>query len=279
MPLTRGQIAALEILAGGRDPEREERVGAAAAADAERLKAAGFTVQWQRQSGVHTLLATRDDETVKLEWVADSDFRFFPTVRDALFGYVLHPVDLAANKAQAAANRRELRDIVDLVAIHETILPLGAVIWATVEKAPGFTPEGLIAEVRRNSLYPAEEWRRLRTSEPLDPDKTMQRLRAALCEAEAFVLRMPTAKVGRLFLEDGKVVQPDPDRLGDYVEHEGQRRGHWPSSPEIAAAMMERYNLPQRGAQASRSMSSTIMVRTWPSSSSAESVPTNSSCT
>ncbi|MEQ1617567.1 MAG: hypothetical protein ABL883_04385 [Terricaulis sp.] len=52
---------------------------------------------------------------------------------------------------------------------------------------------------------------------------------------------MPTAKVGRLFLKDGKVVQPDPDRLGDYVEHEGRRRGHWPSSPEIAAAMMERY--------------------------------------
>ena len=55
-------------------------------------------------------------EDVRLEWVTDSDFRFFPTVSDALFGYMLHPVDLALNKVQAAANRRKLRDIVDLVA-------------------------------------------------------------------------------------------------------------------------------------------------------------------
>jgi len=46
------------------------------------------------------------------------------------------------NKVMAAAGRRELRDILDLVTIHETILPLGPLIWAAVEKAPGFTPEG-----------------------------------------------------------------------------------------------------------------------------------------
>jgi hypothetical protein len=58
----------------------------------------------------------------------------------------------------AAAGRREVRDLVDLVTVHETILPLGAVVWAAVEKSPGYTPEGLIAEVRRNSNYPAAEW-------------------------------------------------------------------------------------------------------------------------
>jgi hypothetical protein len=30
-----------------------------------------------------------------LEWVTDAAFRFFPTQPDELFGYVLHPVDLA----------------------------------------------------------------------------------------------------------------------------------------------------------------------------------------
>lgn len=69
-------------------------------------------------------------------------FRFFPTLRDETFGYILHPVDLATNKVMAAAGRRELRDLVDLVTIHENILPLGAAIWAAVEKSPGFTPEG-----------------------------------------------------------------------------------------------------------------------------------------
>jgi hypothetical protein len=38
------------------------------------------------------------------------------------------------------------------------------------------------------------------------------------------------------------VVQPDPDRLRDYDTHSGTRRGQWPSSPEITAAMFERYN-------------------------------------
>ena len=161
MPLTNAQVEVLNILASARDPEsyvagstplgrnqirysgdidifhdREERVTQAASADANTLAAHNYHLSWERRTpGVQTLIASREGESVKLEWVADSDFRFFPTVPDSLFGYVLHPVDLALNKVQAAANRRELRDIVDLVALHEAILPLGAVIWAAVEKA------------------------------------------------------------------------------------------------------------------------------------------------
>jgi hypothetical protein len=174
----------------------------------------------------------------------NSDFRFFPTVRDETFGYMLHPVDLATNQAMAAAGRRELRDLVDLVTVHESILSLGAVIWAAVEKSPGFTPEGLIAEIRRNSNYPAADWRALLSSEPLDPKDITLRLRSALDEAEIFVTRMPTDKMGVLFLKDGQVVQPDPGRLQDYQTHAGQRRGQWPGSAEISAAMLERYRKP-----------------------------------
>ena len=49
-------------------------------------------------------------------------------MRAETFGYVLHPVDLAMNKVMAATGRREVRDLVDLVMIHHSILPLGAVI-------------------------------------------------------------------------------------------------------------------------------------------------------
>jgi hypothetical protein len=45
-----------------------------------------------------------------------------------------------------------------------------------------------------------------------------------------------------LFLEGGKVIQPDPARLQTYQTHAGQRRGHWPASPEITASMLERYS-------------------------------------
>ncbi|GIK48702.1 MAG: nucleotidyl transferase AbiEii/AbiGii toxin family protein [Hyphomonadaceae bacterium] len=267
MPLTKGQIEALKAIASEHDGmsyvagstplnrdqfrfsadidvfnDSEERASRAADVGAANLIAHGFKVTWVRRSGgTHTLLAERDGETVKLEWVADSDFRFFPPVPDPLFGYTLHPVDLAANKILAAANRRELRDLIDLLVIHENILPLGALTWAAVEKAPGFTPEALIAEVRRNMHYPREEWAALSADRPIDPTATLDALRSALDEAEAFVLRMPTDKAGRLFLSGDQIVQPDPDQLETYTEHFGRRGGHWPSSPEIAAAMMERF--------------------------------------
>jgi hypothetical protein len=275
VPLSKIQIEVLRVLASHRDPEsyiagatplnrgaqrysadidvfhdREERVASAALNDARVLTAAGYAVSWLRQLPlVYTAEVTHEDASTRLEWVVDSDYRFFPTMPDEMFGYVLHPIDLAMNKVMAAAGRRELRDIVDLVTIHETILPLGAVIWAAVEKSPGFTPEGLIAEIRRNAHYPAAEWRALQSSETLDPKDVMARLRAALVDAEAFVMRMPTDKLGLLFLKDGKVAQPDPHHLSEYQTHAGQRRGQWPSGPEITAAMLDRYSKKAEGTE------------------------------
>jgi len=268
VPLTRIQAEILRLLASHRDPEsyvagstplnrdttrysadfdvfhdREERVARAAEQDGAWLQEHGYALQWlRREPAIYALLAGRGGETTKLEWLVDSDFRFFPTMPDETFGYILHPVDLAMNKALAAAGRREVRDQVDLLTIQDTILPLGPVIWAAVEKSPGFTPEGLIAEIRRNAHYPPAEWSALATTEPLDPKIVTARLRAALDSAEAFVTRMPTGKTGLLFLEGGKVVQPEPAHLQDYQTHAGQRRGQWPASPEITAAMFERYN-------------------------------------
>lgn len=269
MPLSKIQTDILGLLAAQRDPEsyvagatplnrnaprfsedidvfhdREERVASAALNDAQTLVAAGYSVRWLRQLPlIYTAEVARQTASTRLEWVVDSDFRFFPTIRDDLFGYILHPADLAMNKVMAAAGRREVRDLVDLMTIHRGVLSLGAVVWASVEKAPGFTPEGLIAEIRRNSHYPAAEWRALITEEPLDPRVITAQLNSALDDAEAFVRRMPTEKLGLLFLKGGHVVQPAPDSLEDYQTHAGHRRGQWPSSPEITAAMMERYNL------------------------------------
>jgi len=71
------------------------------------LVLAGLQVRWQRREPTfYQALISGGDETTKLEWVVDSDFRFFPTIRDDEFGYVLHPVDLAANKVMTAAGRR-----------------------------------------------------------------------------------------------------------------------------------------------------------------------------
>jgi hypothetical protein len=221
--------------------DREEHVAIAAATDAQSLQHAGYTVRWLRQlPAIQAAEVARAGLSTRLEWVADSDFRFFPTMPDETFGYVLHPVDLAINKLMAAAGRRAVRDLVDLITVNDNILSLGAVAWAAVEKSPGFTPEGLIAEVRRNSHYPAGEWMEIESTVPIDPVAVTQRLRLVLNEAEHFVSQMPSDKAGLLFLKNGSVIEPDPDRLDAYQTHTGQRRGHWPSSPEIATAMLER---------------------------------------
>jgi hypothetical protein len=180
-------------------------------------------------------------ETMQLEWFADSDFRFFPAQRDDLFGFVLHPVDLATNKASAAADRREPRDVVDLVTIHESILPLGAVICAAVGRLPGQSPEEMLSDITRHSRFTAEEFRVLATVRPLDLPGLHRRIRAMIEDAERFIGGIPSDAVGFIFLESGKPVQPDLSALGEYQRRAGARGGIWPSSAEISTAMLERY--------------------------------------
>jgi len=221
----------------------EERLVAIAEADAAVLRENALDITWLAQRGTglrRALVAGLDDKTV-VEWVADSDFRFFPAVPDEMFGYVLHPIDLATNKASAAADRRVPRDIVDLMTIHERILPLGAVVWAAVGRFPGPTPEEMLAQIVRHGRFTAEEFRVLATEQPLDIPDLHRRIRAMLEDAERFIGRMPSDVVGFVFLDGDRPVQPDPDALARYHRHAGARRGHWPTSSEIGHAMLERY--------------------------------------
>ncbi|MGQ0673330.1 MAG: hypothetical protein ACT4N2_10710 [Hyphomicrobium sp.] len=264
MPISKLQSDILRLIAANRDPEsfvaggvpinrsgprysedldifhhREDRVAQAALGDARILAEAGYEVVWLRQQpATYGATIRHGSDATKLEWVADSDYRFFPVIKDEQFGYVLHVVDLAINKAMAAASRREARDIVDLLTLHDRVLPIGALVWAAAEVAPGYTPEGLIAEIRRNARYPADELRQLAADPPVEPDAVMRRLRAALDEAEQFVSGMPSDKAGLLFLRSGRPIQPDPSKLDAYTSHGPSRRGHWPSSPDITAAML-----------------------------------------
>ncbi len=221
----------------------DERLVAIAERDAAVIARAGFAVVWLpgRGSGKRSAIVEGMGGTTQLEWVADSDFRFFPAQPDPLFGYVLHPADLATNKASAAADRRVPRDIVDLLTIHDTILPLGAVIAAAVGRFPGMTPEEMLADIRRHSTFTADEFQVLATDEPIDPRALHKQIKAMLADAEAFVGAVPSEALGVLFLEGEKAVQPDLGALERYRRLAGARRGHWPSSSEIGRAMLERY--------------------------------------
>ena len=273
VPLTKLQSHVLRVLAAGRSPDRciaggvainregprfsgdidifqdsENRLAAAAEADAKAIGEAGLKLSWGKiQSGNRQAEAEGLGETMQLEWVADSAFRFFPAQRDELFGYVLHPVDLATNKASAAADRREPRDIVDLVTIHENILPLGAVVCAAVGRFPGQSPEEMLSDIRRHSRFTAEEFRVLATERPLDVPGLHRRIRNMIEDAERYISRIPSDAVGFVFLAGEKPVQPDVEALGKYRRHAGAPGGVWPSSPEISTAMLERYNKKPNG--------------------------------
>ena len=108
MPLSKIQIDVLRLLAVHRDPEsyvagatplnrdtarysgdidifhdREERVAMAALHDVNVLEEAGYQVAWLRQLPLlYTVEVTQGDASTRLEWVVDSDYRFFPTVPD-----------------------------------------------------------------------------------------------------------------------------------------------------------------------------------------------------
>jgi hypothetical protein len=266
VPLTKFQSEVLRLLAAQRSPDSyiaggvainregprfsrdidifhdsEARLASAAEADIAALTTAGYNVSPGRvREGKREATVVRQGEAMQLEWVTDSAFRFFPTQADELFGYVLHPVDLATNKASAAADRREPRDIVDLVTIHENILQLGAVLCAAVGKFPGVTPEEMLAEITRHSRFTVEEFQALATEQPVDPPGLHHRIRSMLQDAESFIATLPSDAVGVIFMDGDKPVQPDVNALGKYRRNPGAPRGVWPSSPEISRAMLER---------------------------------------
>jgi hypothetical protein len=153
---------------------------------------------------------------VRIDWVSDTPYRFFPASGDPEFGSVVSMSDLAMNKVSAILSRHLLRDAIDLRYLRERHLPLGAVIWGGVDRFPGFSPESTIAQMRRLMRYSPVDYRVVDSQEPISPETIVPKIRAMLDAAEAFVVRMPSDRVGTLFLKDGKPVQPDPERPGEY---------------------------------------------------------------
>jgi hypothetical protein len=63
-------------------------------------------------------------------------------------------------------------------------------------------------------------------------------------DAESFMAKLPSDAVGVIFMDGDKAVQPNVNALERYQRNPGAQRGFWPSSPEITAAMLERYKKP-----------------------------------
>lgn len=215
-----------------------EALQVSAAQDRTALSAQGYDVRIARESLAFVeATVAKDGNTVILQWVRDSAFRFFPLVEDDTFGLVLHPFDLATNKVLALAGRLEARDWLDTLECHDKIQQLGYLVWAACGKDPGFSPSSLLNEARRASHYSQVELNELAfDTGPPDAKLLGERWHSSLAEAVRVVAVLPHRDVGKAVLAESlELYRGSSETLaGDLARgairfHEGSIRGAWPT--------------------------------------------------
>ncbi len=266
MPLTDLQKRILKAVAANRDPEnyvagravldvntdrfsddidlfsdRKEDLDRVAGWDEKSLRQTGLSVNWQRRNDTFRRAQVGiDQDSTRVDWSFDSDYRFFPTEKDEIFGYRLHPVDQATNKIIAAIDRSETRDILDLKSISEDILPLGPVAWAAAEKSPGRSPDMIIQELRRKAALRQEQIDEENLIRMVDAGNLNNWLREDCDRAQKWIGSIPPQFDFGLFVDpQGIPCAPDfgHDDPGNFKIHTGARTGAWPTSPEISSEM------------------------------------------
>jgi len=216
--------------------ELAEEVVRASNQDVASLRAAGFNVEtpsrygeWEKESTFRRAKVSRAENTVQIDWAADSAFRFFPIERDPLLGWRLHLFDAALNKALALAARTETRDYVDIIQFGG-MFPLAAICWAGCGKDPGFTPLSLLGMMRRFARVDPTELDKIK-ARALDPKMLKKNWIEMSGEAEAKMSALadeqPDMPVGVAFVDDFG----HPGWIGDNPNlrlHAPSVRGCWP---------------------------------------------------
>ena len=74
--------------------DRKEDLDRVAGWDEKSLRQTGLSVKWQRRNDTfRRALVGIDRDSTRVDWSFESNYRFFPTEKDEIFGYRLHPVD------------------------------------------------------------------------------------------------------------------------------------------------------------------------------------------
>jgi hypothetical protein len=184
--------------------DTDEEVTEAATRDIATLDAAGFKVHrdFIIYGCVDATVSDNDEATV-IQWFAETRQRFFPLVKDDVWGARLHQADLAVNKVLAASGRSKARDIADLVAIGSAYCRLGPLVLAAAGKPPNFSPKRILDEMRRHARsIPAEEFVSVKGL-PEDWTAAFIRERALglIDQAEIYVMAAPPDLVGLLVVD------------------------------------------------------------------------------
>jgi predicted nucleotidyltransferase component of viral defense system len=211
--------------------DTDEAVSASALSDIETLRKDGCSIQvLLDQPSYWRIVVSRGEQSLKLEWVRDTAFRFYPVIEDEVLGYRLHDVDLAVNKCLALANRSEVRDILDLIQYHESGILVSTACWAACGKDPGFTPEMIIDSMRRNSIIRSEQLAAESVVKKISAPELKVKWLAILSSAEEQLERLPPKDLGCLYInQDGSPADlSNTHNLQKYHRHLGSVGGSWP---------------------------------------------------
>jgi hypothetical protein len=258
MPLTPFQIETLFLLKQNRSPDSyiaggaainrsahsprfsrdvdffhdvDEAVSLSAAEDLKVLHQAGYSIETLlNQPSFIRVIARKSSDAVKLEWVRDTAFRFFPILEDPLLGFRLHDADLMVNKCLALANREEVRDVIDLLELENNVTSLAAAIWAACGKDPGFSPDMMIDYMKRHSRIDSVQLASEATEPPIVAHELKAKWLNALEQASIEIRQFPAAQIGCLYLDTSQEIALRPSLLKETMRilHFGTLRGSWP---------------------------------------------------
>jgi hypothetical protein len=162
--------------------DTDEEIGEAADADIKAITQSGLkaTVDIKIYGLVESTITNGKESTI-LQWMSETKRRFFPLVRDDVWGTRLHQADLAVNKVLAATSRSKARDFVDLLAIEQSYCRLAPLIIAAAGKPPHLSPKRSTDEINRriNGIW-SEEFNAVRN---LPKEWTADYIRRGLIDA------------------------------------------------------------------------------------------------
>jgi hypothetical protein len=181
------------------------------------------------QPSFHRAVITKNHESLKLEWVRDTAFRFFPVEQDDELGYKLHDIDLAVNKCIALANRAEARDLIDIIQIHKKVLSLASCCWAACGKDPGFTPSLILEMIQRHSIITKDMLENELLHDDVDPILLKKEFVKIFSETEHILSNMNPTDIGCIYINAKGDPLKDLKNISAMTKkHYGSVKGSWP---------------------------------------------------
>lgn len=178
----------------------------------------------------------KNGNRMEIQWGTDSAYRFFPLQKDPDVGFILHPIDLAANKLAALVGRTEPRDWIDVITATKELQPLPYLLSAACGKDPGFSPTSMLEYIARRHYNQLEIDTKISPKGVYDAAELCRYWHEVVDQTREELVDFPRSEAGKAVLDiNGHPFRGDISGLksalaaGEVVFHEGTIGGAWPT--------------------------------------------------